>query len=135
MFVAVVALYAAAVQRGYGDERVRSVTFAALVVSNLGLIVVNRSWRLPVWRVVVERSNPTMKWILGTTAGVLVMVLSVGSIREAFGFDALSPGDVALVIVAAAMGVGWFEVLKVISSGRRRRAESDDTPMGAAPLS
>lgn len=75
-----------------------------------------------------------MKWILGTTAVVLVVVLSVGSIREAFGFGAVSPGDVALVVVAAAMGVGWFEVLKVISSGRRRRAGSDDNPTGAAPL-
>ena len=59
------------------DDVVRSITFATLVVGNLALILVNRSWRLSIWQSFRERRNPTLKWILGIAATVLVLVLSV----------------------------------------------------------
>jgi len=131
---AVTALYMAAVQRGYADDRVRSVTFVALVVSNLALIVVNRSWQLPVWRVVVERRNPTMKWILGTALAVLVAMFAVRPLREALRFGAVTWGDVALACTTAVVGVGWFEVFKVVAHQRGARVGTDGASASGASM-
>lgn len=128
VLAAVLALYLAVVLRGYDDDRVRSITFASLVFSNLGLIVVNRSWRLPVWRVLVERRNPAIRWILGAALVVLAALLVVPTLRTAFGFGAVSVGDIAIAGSAAVLGVGWFEVFKLVVHPRRRR----DVPDGAA---
>ena len=40
------------------DDVVRSITFATLLVGNLALILVNRSWRLSIWQSLRERGTP-----------------------------------------------------------------------------
>jgi P-type Ca2+ transporter type 2C len=90
VFAAVVGVYLWVVLCGRPDDVVRSVTFAALVVGNLALILVNRSWRLPVWRTFRERRNPTVMWIVGGAALILVLVLTIPWLRHAFHFGAIT---------------------------------------------
>jgi Ca2+-transporting ATPase len=112
MLAAVVAVYLWAVVGDRSDEQVRSITFATLVVGNLMLILVNRSWRLSIWRSFRERRNPTIKWILGAATTFLVVLLSVPALRSAFHFGALRPADWLVALVAGGAGVTWFEVHK-----------------------
>jgi Ca2+-transporting ATPase len=112
--VAVVAVYLWGIRQGLADDVIRSMSFATLVLSNLGLILVNRSWRLNVWRTFAERRNPTLRWILGLTVVVLVAVLWVPWLRRVFGFGAISIGQAAIAAGAAVAGVCWFEVRKML---------------------
>ena len=114
VLAAVTAVYLWGVSGNRSDASVRSVTFATLAVSNLGLILVNRSWRLSMWRTLVERRNPTLKWILSVTLLMLTLVLYVPTFREAFDFGPLRAIDVAVVFGAAGAGVAWFEVYKAV---------------------
>jgi len=116
---AVGAVYAWAAARNLPDTTVRSITFVALVLSNLGLILVNRSWRLPVWRTVVERRNPTLKWIMSVAVGLLVLLLTVPGLRNAFSLGSVSLAQAAVAVAAAAVGVAWFEVYKMWLVRRR----------------
>ena len=116
--VAVVAVYLWGVHEGLAADVIRSMSFATLVLSNLGLILVNRSWRLSVWRTFAERRNPTLKWILGLAIVVLSVVLTVPWLRRVFGFGAVSLGQAALAAVAAVVGVSWFEVHKMLRQHR-----------------
>jgi Ca2+-transporting ATPase len=100
---------------GRPDDVVRSATFVALVVGNLALILVNRSWRLPVWRTFRERRNKTLKWILGAAVLLLVVILTVPGPRQAFTFGAISLADWAVAVAAGLAGVVWFEIYKVVS--------------------
>jgi Ca2+-transporting ATPase len=106
-----------AVTTARADDVVRSVTFAALVVGNLSLILVNRSWRLSVWGAFRERRNPTLGWILGGAATLLVVVLTVPSLRDAFRFGALGPVEWAVAVAGGLVGVGWFELYKIKRAG------------------
>jgi P-type Ca2+ transporter type 2C len=45
-----------------------SLTFATLGIGNVALILVNRSWRLSIWRSFKERVNHVLFWILGVAA-------------------------------------------------------------------
>lgn len=109
----VVGVYVWSIAGDRSDDTVRSITFATLVVSNLALILVNRSWRLVIWRTFVERRNPTLKWILGLAGLLLACLLTVPGLRDAFDFGPVSVGDALVALVAGGAGVMWFEVYKL----------------------
>jgi Ca2+-transporting ATPase len=110
--VAVLAVYLWAVLGDRPDDVVRSVTFATLVVGNLSLILVNRSWRLSIWGSFRERRNPTLKWILAGAGTLLIVVLSVPGLRDAFRFGPMRITDWLVAVVAGFLGVVWFEIYK-----------------------
>ena len=112
---AVAVVYLWAVLGGRPDDVVRSITFATLVVGTLSLILVNRSWRLPIWRSLRERRNPTLKWILGGAGTLLVLLLSVPWLRHAFNFGPIQPTDWLVALVGGFIGVVWFEVYKAVT--------------------
>ena len=115
VLAAVLGVYLWALDSDRPDEVVRSVTFATLVIGNLALILVNRSWRLSIWQAIRDRRNPTIKWILGITSAFLVVLLSVRQLREAFDFGPMQPVDWMVALVAGFIGVVWFEIYKVRS--------------------
>jgi P-type Ca2+ transporter type 2C len=119
VLVTVIAVYVWAVLSGRPDDVVRSVSFAALVVGNLALILTNRSWRLSVWQSFRQRRNPTLKWILGGAAALLALVLTVPAARDALRFGAMAPVEWLVAIVAGLAGVTWFELYKL---EQRRRS-------------
>ncbi len=114
VLAAVVGVYLWSLGTGQPDDVIRSVSFATLVIGNLSLILVNRSWRLPVWRTFRERRNRTLKWVVGGAALLLVVLLSVPGLRGAFDLGPLAPGDWLLAVAAGAAGVAWFEIYKSV---------------------
>ena len=124
VFLAVLAVYVwyvlgrPGVDRELEDAIVRSVTFATLVIGNLALILVNRSWRLSIWSSLHERRNPTLKWILGGAGTLLFLLLTVPWAGQAFHMAPLAPFDWLVAVVAGSLGVVWFEVYKVLANYR-----------------
>jgi Ca2+-transporting ATPase len=112
LLVAVLGVYLWTVLGGRPDDEVRSVTFATLVIGNLALILVNRSWRLSMWQALRQRRNPTLKWIIGAAVTLLVLLLCVPELRDAFGFGAMSATDWIVALVVGFAAVAWFEAYK-----------------------
>jgi Ca2+-transporting ATPase len=117
--LAVVAVYLTAVLSGLPDAVARTCTFVTLVVGNLGLIFVNRSWTDTVLSGL--RSRNAALWIVtGGTLGVLSLLLAFGPARGLFRFGALSARHLALAVIAGLLSVVWFEVYKALARRRRR---------------
>ena len=114
VLAAVLSVFLWAVFTGRPDEVVRSVTFAALVIGNLSLILVNRSWRLTAWQAVRQRGNRALKWIIGAASVLLVLLLTVPALRNAFNLGAIELLDWLVVLIAGVAGVIWFEVYKLL---------------------
>ena len=112
---AVLAVYLWGVLGDRPDDVVRSVTFASLVVGNLALILVNRSWRLSVWQSFRQRKNRTLKWILGATTTLLVVFLTVPAFRDAFNFGPMQFSTWLVAVFAGLVGPSWFEAYKTWS--------------------
>jgi Ca2+-transporting ATPase len=115
-------VYLGAILTGHPADVVRSLTFATLVVGNLGLILVNRSWRLGVWRSFVERKNRTLVWIVGGASVLLVLLLTLPRLRAAFHFGRISWVEAGVTVLAGFVGVVWFEVYKAMPGRRASRA-------------
>jgi Ca2+-transporting ATPase len=62
------------------------------------------------------RRNPAAKWIITATLLVLTAMMTVPFLRNAFDFGALSLLQFGAAIIAAFIGVAWFELFKVFSS-------------------
>ncbi len=114
-------VYLSAVLADRPADVVRSITFVTLVVANLALILVNRSWRLSVWRTFRERENHTVRWILGLAPALLVVVVTVPGLRAAFSLGAIRPVDWGVAVAAGVVSVAWFEIYKAVGHPRQVR--------------
>jgi Ca2+-transporting ATPase len=118
VLVILLLIFGAALHYGHSAENARALTFTALVLANLALIVTNRSWSRTILGI-LGTPNPAMWWIVGTALTFLALVLYVPFLRALFHLSTLHPVDIALCAGAGAASFVWFEALKAIQ--RRRR--------------
>ena len=116
---AVLGVFLWAVSSGRPAPIVRSLAFVTIVLGNLALILVNRSGSLPVLRAFRERRNPTVKWILAGSLGLLAVVMLLPGAREAFRLGALAPTEWLVAAGAAAAGAAGYELDKLRRRARR----------------
>ncbi len=107
-------------RRGRSDLDARALTFTALVLTNLALILVNRSWRGSVLQTARAR-NAAFWWVAGSAVVFLGLALYVPFLRVRFRFSTLRAEDVAVCLLASLVALGWFEIVK------RIRARLQDT--------
>ncbi len=98
---------------GYSVESVRTLTFSALVIGNLGLILVNRSWRHTFLHT-LKVQNPALWWVVGGALGFLLLSLTTPFLQEIFHFSPITLWQFGLSALAGLLGVLWFEVYKMI---------------------
>ena len=102
------------------DDAARTVTFVALVLSNVALIHVNRSWTTSSWRIGLA-SNRYFVGMALLTVALLGVVLGVPAIARLFSFGPPSATLLGAAVLAAGAAVGWFEVTKAWAARRERR--------------
>ena len=110
--LAVVLVFGFSLYRGYGEDEVRAVTFAALVVGMLGLIFVNRSRSQNLWRA-LRLPNRAVWWVVGGALSFLAAVIYVPQAREIFRFAELKWTDLMITIGAGGLAVLCLEVAKL----------------------
>ena len=106
--------------RGFtkSDDVARALTFMVLVLSNLALIYVNRSWSFVSWRD-PGASNSSFGWITLATLALLGSVLGIPAISRLFAFATPTPLLLVAGVGVALAGLLWFEGVKRMSAGRR----------------
>ncbi len=113
VLVFVLAVFLAAFFSGLSEGQVRAMSFATLIVANLGLILTNRSWRLTA-AASLRVKNASLWWVIGGACAFLAAVLYVPALRGIFRFGRLDLKDLSVCLVAGLLGVFWFECLKVM---------------------
>ncbi|MEK6594446.1 MAG: cation-translocating P-type ATPase [Pseudomonadota bacterium] len=113
MLLMVVLVYGYVLQRGAGEAEARAMAFVTIVLGNLGLILANRS-RSRTILVTLRFPNPALWWVIGCTLLGAMLVLNVRYLRELFQFASLGATDLLLCLAAAAAGVAWLELYKIL---------------------
>ena len=93
------------------DSR-RALVFATLVVTNICLILTNRSRSRTIVSMLKE-PNAAVWWVVGGAAVMLALVLNVPLLRTLFHFSQLHVTDILLCVAAGGVTIAWFELLKV----------------------
>jgi P-type Ca2+ transporter type 2C len=94
-----------------GNDAARALSFAALVVAFLTIILVNRSWTRSLVGM-LRVPNVAMWWVLGGAAAFLSAALSVPALQRLFSFAPLHGSDLIVSVLAGFGCLLWFEVLK-----------------------
>jgi len=102
---------------GLPDTAVRAMSFTTLVVANLGLIFVNRSWTHTVLGG-LRYPNAALWSVAGGTLATLVLLLWLPFTQRLFDFSALHAANVGISVGAGVLSVLWFDGYKLIL-GRR----------------
>jgi P-type Ca2+ transporter type 2C len=97
--------------RELGEFEARALTFTALVVANLALVLTNRSWSRSAVAM-LRVPNPALWWVVAGTALGTAAVLYVPALRALFRFSQLHAADILFCIGAGVIGVVWFEWFK-----------------------
>ncbi len=118
VLVILLAIFGIALHQGQGEEDARALTFTALVIANVALIVTNRSWSRT-FLAILWTPNPAMWWVAGSALVFLALVLYVPSLKVLFHFSTLHPNDIALCVGAGAVSIAWFETLKAFQLRRK----------------
>jgi Ca2+-transporting ATPase len=98
---------------GHGHDAARALTFAALVMSFLAIILANRSWTQSILRS-LGNPNPALWWVLGGTVACLALVLTWPVAQRLFHFASVQGLDLLLACAAGFASILWFELYKVL---------------------
>ena len=119
VLLTVLAVYLWGVSEDFPTTRVRALSFTTLMVANLGLILVNRSWTHTVIGALRYR-NAALWYVAGGTLAMLALLLWLPFMQRLFGFSVMHASDLAIGVGAGVLSVLWFEGYKLIL--RRRHA-------------
>jgi Ca2+-transporting ATPase len=89
----------------------RALAFTTLIIANLALIIVNRSWRQNIFGILQSR-NFAFWIVLAGAVSMLAAVLYIPFLRSIFIFEKLNFSDILICLGVGIATVIWFEVLK-----------------------
>ena len=112
---AVLGVYYYFMQQGAALPVVRTLTFATVILSNIGLTLVNRSFTQSVLHT-LHVPNHLLWLMLGLTLALLLVTQFVPPAQRLFGFAPVPLGALGWCTLAALVGVGWVEVYKAMRS-------------------
>ncbi|MGN6265219.1 MAG: cation-translocating P-type ATPase [Ginsengibacter sp.] len=104
-------IYQFSVQNGYDEALTRSMVFSTLIVANIFLTLVNRSFYYSVFTTLQYR-NTLMVVVLFVTLTLLAIILYVPSITRFFKMASLNGMQLGITILVGFVSVFWFEGYK-----------------------
>ncbi len=107
----VLAVYGLVLSKGFGEFEARMMSFASLVIANLGLIMTNRSWTRSILAT-LRIPNAALWWVVGGALAFLASALAVPFLRGLFSFGPLHLWELALVAGAGLISILVSESVK-----------------------
>ena len=110
--IAVVLVYV--LFKGHDITEARALAFSAIVITNLGLILTNRSQTRPIWKILFSSKNYALRYIFSATILALGLILYVPFLNKLFRFSPPSLTFLIASFFAAVVSIVWYEIYKVI---------------------
>ncbi|WP_286845966.1 MULTISPECIES: cation-translocating P-type ATPase [Aminobacterium] len=107
----------ACVFAGFSPEKTRTITFAVLVLSNLGLIMTNRSWTqgtLTIFKI----PNKAFWLVVAGASLMLISTMSIPIFRQIFHFSSLDFMDGVITFLLPLLSLMWFKLIKLFLKSR-----------------
>jgi len=104
-------LFVMALRQNLPEPDARALAFAALVATNLGLVLVNRSLGASVFAA-FTRPNAALWWVVGGTAAILTGVILFPPARELFRFGPLHGNDILVALASGLIALLILELAK-----------------------
>ncbi len=97
---------------GYEDKEVRAMAFITLIVSNIAVILTNRSWTDNIFKIIVT-PNKAVLWIVGGAIFFLALILNIPFFLDLFQFQKLTLINIGICSLMGLTTIVWFEIYKL----------------------
>ena len=123
----VAGLFVMALRQNLPEPDARSLAFVALVATNLGLVLVNRSLGASVFSA-FTRPNAALWWVVVATTAILTGVILFPPARELFHFGPLHADDILVALASGLIALLLPELakrlMKPLSAARYRQVRT-----------
>ena len=109
----VLAIYLSAIWGWLNAADAIALGFTTLVISNMSLILVDRSWTKAIWKT-LRVPNAALWWVVGGASLFLGLALYIPFFQKIFHFSTLHFNDIGLCVAGGLISIVWFEVLKLV---------------------
>lgn len=106
-------VYFTGINLGFGNNEVRTMAFITLIVSNISIILTNRSWTDNIFGIITT-PNKAVSWVVGGALFFMVLILSIPFFLELFQFQRLSPVNIIICSISGICSMIWFEIYKLV---------------------
>jgi Ca2+-transporting ATPase len=103
--------YQYAVAKNYDEQLIRTMVFAVLIIANIFLTLVNRSFYYSIFTTMRYKNNLVVL-IIGFTVGITAMLFYVKPFALFFGFVQLDIYQIGLCTAVGFLSVSWYELIK-----------------------
>jgi len=110
--IGALAIYQYAVYYGLNENQTRTMVFLVLIVANIFLTLVNRSFYYSILTT-IQYKNKLVLLIISITIAITILLLFVPPLTTFFEFDNLTVTQFLLSITSGFISVIWFELLKL----------------------
>jgi Ca2+-transporting ATPase len=114
VFIVVALVFQTALSLGQPMNEARAIAFVTLIISNLCLILTNRSWSRSIFAA-FKKPNPALAWVLSGTLIFLGLVIYAPFLQGVFHFAPMHAIDFFLALIAGIVSITWFELLKIFT--------------------
>ena len=104
--------YQYAVYQGFNESVTRTMVFMVLIVANIFLTLVNRSFYYSLLKTLKYKNN-LVPLVIGITIAIAALLLFVPSFTAFFKFQTLSLSQLLISILAGSVSVLWYELVKL----------------------
>ncbi len=104
-------VYFVGLKAGYTEKSVRTLTFVTLIVSNIAVIISNRSWTSGFFKILTT-PNKAVTWIVSGAILFLILILNIPFLLDLFQFEKIGYIELIVCTVAGFSSIIWFEIYK-----------------------
>jgi Ca2+-transporting ATPase len=108
-------VYFTGLHLGYTPQAVRAMAFITLIVSNIAIILTNRSWTDNIFKIVAT-PNKAVLWVTGGAVFFMALILNTPFFLDLFQFQKLSIASIAVCSAAGLSTILWFEIYKILKT-------------------
>ena len=106
-------VYFIGLKMGYSEKGVRTLTFVTLIVSNISVILSNRSWTSGIFKI-LSTPNKAVTWIVGGAIIFLILILNIPFLLNLFQFEKIGYLELIICTLAGFFSITWFEIYKQV---------------------
>ena len=105
-------IYFVGLHLGYKANEVRAMTFITLIVSNIAIILTNRSWTDNIFKIIAT-PNKAVIWVVGGAIFFLTLILNIPFFLNLFQFQKITFINTVICSISGLTSIVWFEIYKM----------------------
>jgi len=117
-------VYQYSVISGYDEALTRTMTFTVLIVANIFLTLINRSFYYSIFTTFGYKNNLVL-YIIFITIAIVGLILYIQPLTAFFKFETLNLLQLMTCILIGFISTSWFELVKLIKRRKQGSVESE----------